>query len=38
VTLIDTAHAYATVEEEAHNERLVARALATEFSQAPMRR
>jgi aryl-alcohol dehydrogenase-like predicted oxidoreductase len=29
VTLIDTAHAYTTVEEEAHNERLVARSLAT---------
>jgi aryl-alcohol dehydrogenase-like predicted oxidoreductase len=29
VTLIDTAHAYTTVDEEAHNERLLARALAT---------
>jgi aryl-alcohol dehydrogenase-like predicted oxidoreductase len=29
VTLIDTAHAYTTPEEEAHNERLVARALRT---------
>jgi aryl-alcohol dehydrogenase-like predicted oxidoreductase len=27
VTLLDTAHAYTTVEEEAHNERLVARAV-----------
>jgi aryl-alcohol dehydrogenase-like predicted oxidoreductase len=29
VTLIDTAHAYTTVDEEAHNERLVARAVGT---------
>jgi aryl-alcohol dehydrogenase-like predicted oxidoreductase len=29
VTLIDTAHAYTTVDEEAHNERLVATALAS---------